>query len=284
MTKYCESCGEPNDDEAVHCNQCGTKFKGTSKENEESSNIQITNNQANFIEKLPLILAIISILIGIIEGLTAPMLIGAYEIYGSLLIVIIGGIIGLYLMRKKEYFVAGLEFIVIALVLFLCLGRLGLFGTVLFIITGILLFYLKGTKFSSKKLFAIPILTIIVVLIILIVGGGLSFVSSQNAISVSNIAQSSTYSYGFYEVNVDGDIKVDAPFDYLEVHMDFYDGSGNIVYSTIAWNELNVKGGETYHFSGKYFKEIQPTKVKITVIDSAKSTSPLYNQTIDITA
>ncbi len=270
MTKYCKKCGEPNENNAEFCNQCGYKFDG------------VTNNKSNFIEKLPLILAILSILIGFIEGLTAPMLFGIYEIIASILVVVIGGIIGLFLMKKQENFIAGLEFIAIAIVLFTCLSNMALIGTILFIITALVIFYLKGMKYSSKKLFSIPILTIVLVIGILTLGGSISFVNNQNSVEIGNITQNIVKDYDYYSGDVMGDIRVDAPFDYLEVHMDFYDASGKVCYSTIAWNELNIKGGETYHFSGMYFDEIQPTKVKITIVDNSNGENPLYNETIEI--
>lgn len=282
MTKYCNQCGKPNDDKAIHCNQCGAKFDDKSHVKEEK-NIS-KENKANFIENLPFLLAIISIIIGIVEGLSTPILFGYDNIFGAIIITIIGGLIGIYLMKKQENLIAGIEFIVVALILFSFIGNMAFIGTILFIVTGLITFYLKGTNYSSKKLFAIPIVTIILVLGILVIGGGISTINNQNSIEIGNFTEDLTYSYGYYEGNVEGDIRVDSDFDYLEVNMDFCDENGKVIRSTIAWNKLNVKGGETYHFSGMYFDEIQPTQVKVSVIDSSTASTPLYDKTLNITA
>ncbi|MBO6124116.1 MAG: hypothetical protein J6P09_09790, partial [Methanobrevibacter sp.] len=70
--------------------------------------------------------------------------------------------------------------------------------------------------------------------------------------------------------------------DYLEVTVNFYDSQDKVLYSTIAWNELNPDSGKTYNFDGSYFDQKAPVKAEIKVVDSAKSTTPLYTENITI--
>ncbi len=276
MSKFCKSCGKPNDDDAKHCIYCGEKL-----DNSKETSVSVKPDKHS-LHTLTLILAIISIAVGVIECLSAPMLLGFNEVIISMFVVIIGGILAIYLMKKEEFLISGIEFISIAVVLLLFLGRFALIGTILFIITAILVLYFKGTYCSTKKLLSIPILTIVLTFVILILIGGFSAFNAQNSIEIGNVTDSIVYSYGYYDGNIEGDIKVDTDFDYLKVSIDYYDSQGKIVESGIAWNDLNVKGGNTYHFSHMYIDHVQPTTAKLSVYDNSKGENPLYTENITL--
>ena len=292
MVQYCRKCGKELDDDAEFCEDCGfsldenpSKEKAKNKIITHKDNKPVeTNNKNEFINKLPLILAIISIILAIFEGLGTPMLMGWNYILLAMGVGIVGGLIGIFLMEKlNEPLIAAVEFIVIGAMIFKCIGRFGEISAVLFIITAIVTLYLKGLKTANKKLWAIPIITLIGIFAILILGGAIYQINAENSVTLDNLSQNITNDgYGYYEGYITGDLKVDASFDYLSVDIDFYDADGKIIDSTIGWNELNPESGHTYKISGWYFKQTPPVKAEIKVVDSAKSTNPLYAENITI--
>ena len=107
--------------------------------------------------------------------------------------------------------------------------------------------------------------------------------NAENSIEVGNITQNiKNDGYGYFNGAVSGDIYVGTNFDYLEVTVNFYDSQDKVLYSTIGWNELNPESGKTYTFEGTYFDQKQPVKAEVKVVDSAKSTTPLYTENITL--
>lgn len=291
MVQYCRKCGQELDDDAEFCDSCGfnlndnpTKEKPKVIKVSEKNLSDGENEKSEFIFKLPLILAIIAIVVGVGEGLGTPMLMGWDNILISMVIAIAGGLIGIFLMEKMdEGLIAAAEFIVTGVLIYMFIGRFGEISAILFIITAILALYLKGMHNTDKRLWAIPILTFVLIFAMLIAGGAVYQANAENSIAVGNITQNITDDgYGYYSGQVSGDLRVDTNFDYLEVTVNYYDSQGKVIDSTIGWNDLNPESGKTYKFGGYYFSQQQPSIAEIKVVDSAKSTTPLYTENITI--
>lgn len=280
MVQYCRKCGKELDDDAEFCDSCGFNLNGTSQ------NVKQTNSAKNneFITRLPLILAIIGIIVSIAEGLGTPMLMGWDNILSAMAIGIVGGLIGIALMEKfDEPLIAAVEFIAAGALIYMFIARFGEISAVLFIIAAILTLYFKGHYTNNKKLWAVPILTVVLVFVLLIAGGALYQINAENSIEVGNMTQNiKNDGYGYFDGAVSGDIFVGSNFDYLEVDIDFYDSQDKIIYSTLAWNEANPENGKTYKFEGSYFDQKAPVKAEIKVIDSFQSEKPLYSENITL--
>lgn len=145
--------------------------------------LMITQKQnKNFLVKLPLILAIISIVISIVEVLSTPMIMGLNSIIISGLISVIGGIIGICLMEKlNEPLFSAINFITVTVIIFIFIGRFGEISAILFIVTAVLILYLSGIQIKNKKLLAIPILMVVLVFSILIIGGVAYNINAENS-------------------------------------------------------------------------------------------------------
>jgi len=236
------------------------------------------------VNKLPLILAVIAIIIGVGEGLGTPMLMGWNDIIAAIAVAIIGGLIGIILMEKMdEPLIATAEFIVTGALIYMFIARFGEISAILFIVAGILTLYLKGMKNNDKKLWAIPILTFVLIFLMIIAGGVIYQANAENSIAIGNITQNITDDgYGYYTGELVGDIYVGTNFDYLEVTVNYYDNQDKIIDSTIGWNEIHPDSDKTYKFNGWYFEKTQPAKAEIKVFDSSTSTTPLYTENITI--
>ena len=280
MVQYCRKCGKELDDDAEFCDSCGYNLNETPQ-----TQMKDSNNNA-FVTKLPLILAIIGIIVSVAEGLGTPMLMGWDNILSAMAIGIIGGAIGIVLMEKiDEPLIAAVEFIATGALIFMFIARFGEISSVLFIIAAILALYFKGYYANNKKLWAIPILTVVLVFALIFAGGAFYQMNAENSIVVGNITQDiKNDGYGYFNGAVSGDIHVGSTkFDYLEVTVDFYDNNDKVLYSTIAWNELNPDTDKTYKFEGTYFDQKAPVKAEVKVVDSAQSTTPLYTENITLT-
>lgn len=284
MVQYCRKCGKELSDDAEFCDGCGFQLDENLNSNTQVVK-QDSENKNEFVKKLPLILAIIGIIVSIAEGLGTPMIMGWSNILASMGVGIVGGLIGILLMEKlDEPLIAAVEFIATGALIYMFIARFGEISTVIFIITAILALYFKGYYTHKKKLWAIPILTVVLIFGMLIAGGAFYQINAENSIEVSNITQDiKDGGYGYYNGKVYGDIFVGANFDYLEVTVDFYDSDNKILYSTIGWNQLHPASGKTYKFEGMYYKEKQPIKAEIKVSDSANSATPLYSENITLT-
>ena len=291
MVQYCRKCGQELDDDAEFCDSCGFNLNDNPTEEKpkvikvsENKPTEVKNDKSEFINKLPLILAIIAIIVGVGEGLGTPMLMGWNDIMIAMAIAIAGGLIGIFLMEKmNEPLIAAAEFIVTGALIYMFIGRFGEISAILFIVAAILALYFKGMHYTDKRLWAIPILTFALIFVMLIAGGAVYQVNAENSIAVGNITQNITDDgYGYYSGEVSGDLRVDTNFDYLEVTVNYYDSQGKVIDSTIGWNDLNPESGKTYKFGGYYFSQQQPSIAEIKVVDSAKSTTPLYTENITI--
>lgn len=291
MVQYCRKCGKELEDDAEFCDGCGFNLNENPTNDKNPTDKTVNkpdtnqNDKTELISKLPLILAIIGIIVSIAEGLGTPMIMGWDNIIMAMGIGIVGGLFGILLMEKMdEPLIAAVEFIATAALLYMFIGRFAEISAILFIIAAILTLYLKGYHAKNKKLWAIPILTVFLLFLLLVTGGALYQLNAENSIEVGNITQNITDGgYGYYEGKVIGDIYVGSNFNYLEVTINFYDSDDKIIDSTIGWNEINPDSGKTYEFSGWYFKEKPPAKAEIKVVDSARSTTPLYTENITIT-
>ncbi|WP_295611876.1 zinc ribbon domain-containing protein [uncultured Methanobrevibacter sp.] len=297
MVQYCRKCGKELEDDAEFCDSCGFELNSNpineeteetkkSSENKPTENkpSEVKNDKNEFINKLPLILAAIAIIVGVGEGLGTPVLMGWDNIISSMVIAIIGGVIGIFLMEKmNEPLIAAAEFIVTGALIYMFIARFGEISAILFIVAGILTLYLKGMHNTNKKLWVIPILTFVLVFVMLIAGGAVYQMNAENSVTVGNITQNITDDgYGYYNGDVSGDIYVGTNFDYLEVTVNYYDDEGKVIDSTIGWNEIHPDSGKTYKFEGMYFNKKEPSTAEIKVVDSAKSTTPLYTENITI--
>lgn len=293
MVQYCRKCGKELEDDAEFCDSCGfnlndnpTKEETESQQKPKVIKTASEKNEKNndFKTKLPLILAIIAIVVGVGEGLGTPMIMGWNDIISSMVIAIVGGLIGIFLLEKmNEPLIAAAEFIVTGVLIYMFIARFGEISAILFIAAAILALYIKGMQNTEKKLWAIPILTFVLVFVMLIAGGALYQANAENSIAVGNLTQNITDDgYGYYTGYITGDIRVDSNFDYLCVNVDYYDSEGKIIDSNIGWNDNHPESGNTYKISSWYFKENAPAKAKITVVDSATDNTPLYTENITI--
>lgn len=293
MVQYCRKCGKELEDDAEFCDSCGFNLNDnpTKEETESQQKPKViktasekNENNNDFKTKLPLILAIIAIVVGVGEGLGTPMLMGWNDIISSMIIAIVGGLIGIFLLEKmNEPLIAAAEFIVTGVLIYMFIARFGEISAILFIVAAILALYIKGMHNTEKKLWAIPILTFVLVFVMLIAGGALYQANAENSIAVGNLSQNITDDgYGYYTGYITGDIRVDSNFDYLCVNVDYYDSEGKIIDSNIGWNDNHPESGNTYKISSWYFKENAPAKAKITVVDSATDNTPLYTENITI--
>ena len=290
MVQYCRKCGHELDDEAEFCDSCG--FNLNDNPTDEKQNVikvsenkpEVKTDKSEFINKLPLILAIIAIVVGVGEGLGTPMLMGWNSILSAMVIAIVGGLIGIFLMEKmNEPLIAAAEFIVTGALIYMFIGRFGEISAILFIVAAILALYFKGMYNNEKKLWAIPILTFVLIFVMLIAGGAIYQANAENSIAVGNLTQNITDDgYGYYNGYITGDIRVDSKFDYLCVNVDYYDSENKIIDSSIGWNDLNPQSGNTYKISSYYFNQAQPLKAKVSVVDSSDDTTPLYEENITI--
>ena len=282
MVQYCRKCGKELADDAEFCDGCGFNLNEnpTNKQNQTS----VTSDKNEFVTKLPLILAIIGIIASIAEGLGTPMLMGWDNIIMAMAIGVIGGLLGIFLMEKlDEPLIAAVEFIATGLLIFMFIGRFGEISAVLFIIAALLTLYLKGYYAKNKKLWAIPILTVVLIFMLLIAGGALYQTNAKNSVTVGNFSQNITDDgYGYYTGYLSGDIKVDTNFDYIYVNVDYYDSEDKIITSNVGWNGFDAESGNTYKISSWYFEQTPPVKAQIKVIDSKNKENPLYKENITI--
>ena len=282
MVQYCRKCGKELADDAEFCEDCG--FQLNENPNTQQDVKYDDGNKKEFVTKLPLILAVVGIVVSIAEGLGTPMLMGWDNILTAMAIGIVGGIIGIVLMEKlDEPLIAAVELIATGALIYMFIGRFGEISAVLFIIAAILALYFKGYYTHNKKLWVIPILTVVLIFAMIIAGGAFYQMNAVNSIEVGNItANIEDGGFGYFNGSIAGDIFVGSSFDYLEVNVNYYDSQDKIIYSGIAWNELNPESGKTYHFDGMYFEQKQPAKAEVKVVDSAQSTTPLYTENITI--
>lgn len=236
------------------------------------------------------IVAVITVIIGIIEGLNVFSLSGLvsdFVFYGSLAIIIaILGLLGVYI-SKMDIRIAAIQYIIIGLGLFITIGYYGVIGCVIFVVAGVLAIveYMqtKEEVTTDKKLFLIPVLTIIIIVLFLLVSVGLGILDSMAAsdsVSFSDLSASISNEYGTTSGDLTGTLNVDKDFDYLEVKVSFYNSNNLTLYESYAYNGNNVHPGK-YSIDAFYFGNEIPTKAVIEVYNEINS-NPIYTQNVNI--
>ena len=236
---------------------------------------------------IPLVLGIIGVVVGLAEGLGCPMLFGWINIMTEMVIAVVGGCLGIFLFKfKKEYLIAGIQFIITGILMILLIGNMAFIGCIIFIIAGILSIVLtKKYSIDNKVLLALPVFTIVLMLLVgvLMVGVG-EYNQSQLAdqVTISNVQNTITQSYGYYDGYLKGDIYFDTSLDYVNMEVEFYDANGKVLDTTYALMETSVEAGKTYQFEAMYMKQEKPYKAQISLKNSALEDEPFYVQEVNL--
>ena len=264
--KKCKNCGEPLEDNSSFCSNCGQPQevkKDTGK------------------EKIVPIMIAVSAIIGILECLGTPILIGYDSIGIAAVFIVIGAVVGYYLLYKKqEPLISVVELIITAIIIYLFIGRFGEISGILFVVTAILVLYFKGHGFRNKKLIAFPVATIVLPFIILIAASFIYGVTTADAVQVGNVTNDIEYSYGSYSGSLEGDVHIDTDFSFLTLKVEYYDQNGKIIDTAYGLSEVNAKAGQTYKFDAFYYSSDKPNLAQITVTDSDKNVLFENNVTI----
>ena len=309
MMAFCPKCGSEMADDDVFCRSCGAQIeplenKNKSKEEksdlksstEEDKSKEASDFKSNILTKeendnklllIPLVLGIIGVLIGIAEGLGCPMLFGWENIITELIIVAVGGCMALFLyFFKKEYFIAGIEFIVTGIMMVFLIGYMAMYGAIMLIIAGILAIVLTKKFNADNNLFyTFPVATVCLVFIILMlfIASGIANLNElSDSVTVSNVNNSIEYSYGYYDGYVKGDITFNKSVEDLSMEMQFFDKNGKVLDKTYPLSENNIQAGKTYQFEGLYMKEEQPYKAEIILKNGFEDDSVFYMQNITL--
>lgn len=141
--------------------------------------------------------------------------------------------------------IAAIQYIIIGLGLFITIGYYGVIGCVIFVVAGVLAIveYMqtKEEVTTDKKLFLIPVLTIIIIVLFLLVSVGLGILDSMAAsdsVSFSDLSASISNEYGTTSGDLTGTLNVDKDFDYLEVKVSFYNSNNLTLYESYALMEI----------------------------------------------
>ena len=287
---FCPNCGKEIDENDQFCKGCGSKIKPNgdleipdSKEEKTESKSVANDNKLILI---PLVLGIVGVIVGLAEGLSCPMLFGWINILTEMVIAVVGGCLGLYLYyMKKEYLIAGIQFIVTGILMTFLIGNMALIGCIIFIIAGILsIFLTKKYNVDNKVLLILPVFTVILMLLVavLMVGVG-DYNQSQLAdqVSISNVQNTIAYSYGYYDGYLKGDIYFDTSLDYVTMEVEFLDANGKVLDTTYALMDTSVEAGKTYQFEALYMKEEQPYKAQISLKNDLEE-EPFYVQEVNL--
>jgi len=91
--------------------------------------------------------------------------------------------------------------------------------------------------------------------------------------------------YGFYSLK--GKITALKDYDYLEMHLNWYDSEGNLLYENpLAWNTNNAKKGQAIKFSTiDSIDTGKPAKVEILIYGTpfgGSESDLVYNSTINV--
>lgn len=115
-------------------------------------------------------------------------------------------------------------------------------GCVIFIVTGVLAIaeyvQTKEEVTPDKKLFLIPVLTIIIIVLFLLASAGLGVLDSMSAsdsVSFSGLSAAISNDYGVTSGDLTGTLNVDKDFDYLEVKVRFYNSNNLTLYESYAY-------------------------------------------------
>ena len=235
---------------------------------------------------IPLILGIVGVIVGIVEGLGCPVLFGWINIMTEIAIAVIGGCLGLFLFKfKKEYLIAGIQFIITGILMTFLIGNMALIGCIIFIIAGILsIFLTKKYGVDNKVLLILPAFTVILMILILVLMVGVGeYNQSQLAdqVTISNVENTIVQSYGYYDGSIKGDIYFDTTLDYVSMEVEFYDANGKVLDKTYALMDTSVEAGKTYQFDAIYMKEEKPYKAQISLKNNVDD-EPFYVQEVNL--
>lgn len=285
---FCPNCGKEIDEDDQFCKGCGSKIKEDGDlDLEHAKDLKTESADAdNKLILIPLVLGIIGVIVGLAEGLSCPMLFGWINIMTEMVIAVVGGCLGIYLFKfKKEYLIAGIQFIITGILMTFLIGNMALIGCIIFIIAGILsIFLTKKYNVDNKVLLIIPAFTVILMLLValLMVGVG-DYNQSQLAdqVTISNVQNTITQSYGYYDGSIKGDIYFDVSLDYVSMEVEFMDANGKVLDTTYALMDSTVEAGKTYQFEAIYMKEEKPYKAQISLKNSLDE-DPFYVQEVNL--
>ena len=256
---FCPNCGKEIDEGDQFCKGCGSKIKEDGDlDLEHAKDLKTESADAdNKLILIPLVLGIIGVIVGLAEGLSCPMLFGWINIMTEMVIAVVGGCLGIYLFKfKKEYLIAGI----------------------------LSIFLTKKYNVDNKVLLIIPAFTVILMLLValLMVGVG-DYNQSQLAdqVTISNVQNTITQSYGYYDGSIKGDIYFDVSLDYVSMEVEFMDANGKVLDTTYALMDSSVEAGKTYQFDAIYMKEEKPYKAQISLKNDLNE-DPFYVQEVNL--
>lgn len=285
---FCPNCGKEIDEDDQFCKGCGSKIKSDGNlDLEHTKDLKTETADAdNKLILIPLILGIVGVIVGIVEGLGCPVLFGWINIMTEIAIAVIGGCLGLFLFKfKKEYLIAGIQFIITGILMTFLIGNMALIGCIIFIIAGILsIFLTKKYGVDNKVLLILPAFTVILMILILVLMVGVGeYNQSQLAdqVTISNVENTIVQSYGYYDGSIKGDIYFDTTLDYVSMEVEFYDANGKVLDTTYALMDTSVEAGKTYQFDAIYMKEEKPYKAQISLKNNVDD-EPFYVQEVNL--
>lgn len=285
---FCPNCGKEIDEDDQFCKGCGSKIKSDGNlDLEHTKDLKTETADAdNKLILIPLILGIVGVIVGIVEGLGCPVLFGWINIMTEIAIAVIGGCLGLFLFKfKKEYLIAGIQFIITGILMTFLIGNMALIGCIIFIIAGILsIFLTKKYSVDNKVLLILPAFTVILMILILVLMVGVGeYNQSQLAdqVTISNVENTIVQSYGYYDGSIKGDIYFDTTLDYVSMEVEFYDANGKVLDKTYALMDTSVEAGKTYQFDAIYMKEEKPYKAQISLKNNVDD-EPFYVQEVNL--
>ena len=285
---FCPNCGKEIDEDDQFCKGCGSKIKSDGNlDLEHTKDLKTETADAdNKLILIPLILGIVGVIVGIVEGLGCPVLFGWINIMTEIAIAVIGGCLGLFLFKfKKEYLIAGIQFIITGILMTFLIGNMALIGCIIFIIAGILsIFLTKKYGVDNKFLLILPAFTVILMILILVLMVGVGeYNQSQLAdqVTISNVENTIVQSYGYYDGSIKGDIYFDTTLDYVSMEVEFYDANGKVLDKTYALMDTSVEAGKTYQFDAMYIKEEKPYKAQISLKNNVDD-EPFYVQEVNL--
>ena len=285
---FCPNCGKEIDEDDQFCKGCGSKIKSDGNlDLEHTKDLKTETADAdNKLILIPLILGIVGVIVGIVEGLGCPVLFGWINIMTEIAIAVIGGCLGLFLFKfKKEYLIAGIQFIITGILMTFLIGNMALIGCIIFIIAGILsIFLTKKYGVDNKFLLILPAFTVILMILILVLMVGVGeYNQSQLAdqVTISNVENTIVQSYGYYDGSIKGDIYFDTTLDYVSMEVEFYDANGKVLDKTYALMDTSVEAGKTYQFDAIYMKEEKPYKAQISLKNNVDD-EPFYVQEVNL--
>lgn len=316
MMAFCPKCGSEMADDDVFCRSCGARIEpletdSSKEENKEdskeesnketkedkkeefkpnivsSSKKEETVVEDNKLLLVPLVLGVIGFIVGIAEGLGCPMLFGWDCILTEMVIVVVGGLLGIFLYKfQEEYLIAGIEFIVTGALMVFLIGNMAMIGAIIFIIAGVLAIVLTKKFNANKNIFyCIPVATVLLAFVILLLFAASSVAALNDlsqGVSITNVNNTIAYSYGYYDGSIKGDISLNKSVEDFSMEMEFFDKNGRVLDKTYPLTENSIQAGKTYQFDGMYMKQEQPYTAQITLKQGYDDNNIFYVQNITL--